>query len=168
MIGFIRKEAAEILGVKPSLIQYYTDQGIITPGISAPVGRGTRRKYSKTNLLEILIVRRLVERGLSLKQAKNILTSVALAFVPLFDELKDPGLAEKQNLMKTFWRAEAWDPSTSAFIFVMYKKAGSEASLDMQFVQRGDKKTVSVKIGEHTQAVMIINVTDLIVKVAEV
>ena len=73
--GYIRKEATEILNIKPSQIQYYTDIGIITPDISAPKGRGTRRIYSKRNLLEILIAKRMIEHGLSTRTVAAIFST---------------------------------------------------------------------------------------------
>ena len=64
--GYIKKEVAELLGVRPSLVQYYTDRKIIKPEVDAPTGRGTRRRYSRWNLFEILLTQRLVKHGLPL------------------------------------------------------------------------------------------------------
>jgi DNA-binding transcriptional MerR regulator len=70
---FIRKEVATILDMKPHTIQLYTDRGIVTPDVYAPVGRGTRRKYSKRNLLELAMTRELGKKGISLAQVKTII-----------------------------------------------------------------------------------------------
>ena len=66
--GFTRKDVARLLELRPSQVQFYTDQGIVVPEISAPSGKGTRRVYSKRNFLQILITKRLVENGVPLRE----------------------------------------------------------------------------------------------------
>ncbi len=70
--GYIRKQVADILNMKPSTIQAYTDRKIVIPQISNPTGRGTTRKYSKKNLMELLITRELANKGINLLKLKQI------------------------------------------------------------------------------------------------
>ena len=176
--SFIKKEVAEILGLKPSLIQFYTDQGVITPEVSAPSGRGTRRRYSKRNLLEILIAKRLVERGLSLNEAKSVLQAPELLSRHLSFNKKElpPGfppqekhrLIERERLHKMFYDIDSWDHSHDVFLSIHHKK-GFLPNIELCYLPReGDMaKGLSENITRQTQALIIINVTDLVERMAE-
>lgn len=74
-IGFTRKKVSELLGISGSSIQMYTDRGIITPKISNPSGRGTIRKYSDENLVELLLIKELQKFGIPLKKIEKIIKS---------------------------------------------------------------------------------------------
>lgn len=76
--GFIRKKVCEIFknagfDIRPSTIQFYTDNKLIIPGEENPTGKGTNRKYNEKNLLEILIARELNKSGVTLHDIKGIL-----------------------------------------------------------------------------------------------
>jgi DNA-binding transcriptional MerR regulator len=66
-----KKQAAEVLGITPRTIHYYTDEGLVTPEIANPRGKGTTRRYSAENLLEILVIRELVQFGITLSRIKQ-------------------------------------------------------------------------------------------------
>lgn len=72
-MDFLKKDVAQILEIKPSKVQHYTDIGLIVPDVYAGSGRGSRRVYSKRNIFEILIAQRLVSMGLQLQQVRPIL-----------------------------------------------------------------------------------------------
>lgn len=73
---FTKKEVAEVLGMKPNTIAFYTNEGLIIPEIANPVGRGTRRKYSKNNLVEILLLRTLTSHGISLGNIEYVINEL--------------------------------------------------------------------------------------------
>lgn len=66
----IKKEVAERTGLSIRTIQYYTEVGLIIPGIDNPKGRGTTRRYSEQNIKEFKIIKRLSSAGLSLSEIK--------------------------------------------------------------------------------------------------
>lgn len=74
--SFTKKQSADILDITPRTIQFYTDQGLIIPEISNPVGRGKTRRYSKRNLVEFMLVRELAKNGLTLEKIKNVMSEV--------------------------------------------------------------------------------------------
>ncbi|MBW2609718.1 MAG: MerR family transcriptional regulator [Deltaproteobacteria bacterium] len=80
---FTKKEAASVLGIRPRTIQFYTDEKILIPEIANPSGRGTTRKYSRKNLMEILIIKNLSKKGLTLAQITNIMAKAREASVDL-------------------------------------------------------------------------------------
>ena len=71
--GWIRKEAEEITGIPAHTIQLYTDRGIISPEVAAPEGRGTTRRYSKLNLFQLLLIKKLQEYDFSLEKIKRLM-----------------------------------------------------------------------------------------------
>ena len=71
--GYTNKQAAAALNLKPATISYYTNQGFIEPEVSNPKGRGTTRRYSRRNLVELLVVRRMVDAGVRLEAAEQLL-----------------------------------------------------------------------------------------------
>jgi len=71
--SYIKKEVAEILGVERHTIQYYTDRGLINPDVHAPKGRGKWRRYSKYNIFEAALLRRLNEARVTLEDGKFVL-----------------------------------------------------------------------------------------------
>ncbi len=68
-------EACKILGMKRSNIQYYYDQGIIVP-VEDSSGRGSHRYFSTRNLVEITIVKHLVDLGLNVKLLERLFQSI--------------------------------------------------------------------------------------------
>jgi len=178
-IGYIRKEAAETLEVKPSLIQFYTDQGIIIPGINAPTGRGTRRIYSKRNLLEILIAKRFIEHGLSVKKVKNIFFSTRLrekytTSPSEIDQLPDELTTDQKNqiiassqYLNMFWGIENWDFSCNVFYSVSLGQGNYQDEYALQFLPKGHKTLSQITITEKTDSFILINITDIIEKIAK-
>jgi DNA-binding transcriptional MerR regulator len=67
MEGFTKKQVAEITGLGSRLVQYYTEEGVVTPEIDRGEGRGRVRRYSKNNLYEFVIIKHLTEYGLTLE-----------------------------------------------------------------------------------------------------
>lgn len=70
---FRTAQVAGITGLKPRTVQFYTDSGLVVPGVANPGGRGTSRLYSRANLAEFVALRELRGRGLSLPRARIVL-----------------------------------------------------------------------------------------------
>ena len=74
--GYIRKEASEIIQIPARTIQYYTDRGFVIPDVAAPTGRGTTRRYSLKNLVELSLVKELSGHGYALEKIEGIMRVV--------------------------------------------------------------------------------------------
>jgi len=72
MEEFTNKDIAQLLDMKQSTVAFYTNQGFVKPDIADPKGRGTTRKYSKRNLVQILIVSKLVKLGMNHSLVKDM------------------------------------------------------------------------------------------------
>lgn len=74
---FTKKEVAELTGLVPSTVNFYTEKEIITPDIDNPKGRGKTRLYSYENLVEFLIVKYLKSCGLGLDIIKKVMSFIS-------------------------------------------------------------------------------------------
>lgn len=72
---YSRSEALEITGEKNQRIQYLALKGVFTPADKGS-GKGTARKYSKSNLLEILLVQSLAPIVNNVDFIKSILDEI--------------------------------------------------------------------------------------------
>jgi DNA-binding transcriptional MerR regulator len=71
--SFTKTQAAVALEISARTIQFYTDQGLLVPEVANPSGRGTTRKYSRKNLVELLLIRELAGYGLPLEKIKAVM-----------------------------------------------------------------------------------------------
>lgn len=69
-----KTEVANLLGISPRTVHFYTDEKLLTPGISNPTGKGTTRKYSATNLVEFAVIAELAKCGLALAEIKSVMS----------------------------------------------------------------------------------------------
>lgn len=76
--GYTRKEAASIVDQPARRIQFYTDSGLLTPEIANPTGRGTTRRYSRKNLLQLLVLKEMGKFGVPLPVCKVVMESLTL------------------------------------------------------------------------------------------
>lgn len=84
--GYSTKRASDIIGVTYRQVDYWARTNLVTPDIEAE-GSGSRRAYSYRNLLELRVVKSLLDAGFKLE-------SVRKAFEYLRDELEqDPSEA---------------------------------------------------------------------------
>jgi DNA-binding transcriptional MerR regulator len=77
--SFTKKQASEALKIPAGTIEYYTDEGLLIPAVANPSGRGKTRKYSRKNLLEILLIKHLATYGFSLAIIKNIMDKARMS-----------------------------------------------------------------------------------------
>jgi len=66
------KDVAQILGISVRALQFYVERGLVVPDQPA-WGKGTRRKFSKKNLVELLVMRELSACGLDLEDIRFIM-----------------------------------------------------------------------------------------------
>lgn len=71
--GFDSKTVSRIIGVSLRQIQYWDEQGFIRPSVQLAEGRGTRRLYSYTDLVQLKVVKDLQGHGLSLQKIRRCL-----------------------------------------------------------------------------------------------
>ena len=87
--GYIRKEASEITQISARTIQYYTDRGFVIPDVAAPTGRGTTRRYSRKNLVELSFIKELSAHGYTLEKIDRIMGVVRTDLDKFWDKSND-------------------------------------------------------------------------------
>jgi DNA-binding transcriptional MerR regulator len=78
--GFSGAAAAEIAGITYRQLDYWTRTGLVSPSLAAASGSGSRRRYSYTDLLELRVIKSLLDAGIKLENVRE-------AFVYLREEL---------------------------------------------------------------------------------
>jgi len=73
MENFNSKMVSRIVGVSLRQIQYWDEQGFIQPSVRLAEGRGTKRLYSFSDLVQLKVVKDLTDYGLSLQKIRRCL-----------------------------------------------------------------------------------------------
>jgi DNA-binding transcriptional MerR regulator len=177
--SYIRKEVAEQLNINPSTVEVYVKRGLIIPDVDYPKGKGTRRRFSKRNIFEILIAQTLVKMGFTLDRVKDILFSCRLmSGTPSIKKEKLPDVlteAQKRRVMAEDERrgrlwdldnwGDNWDEENDAYLSIRaFDMEGGEAVF-LSFVPREGGK-ISVDVDEGTTSVHFIKLTELRDRVA--
>ena len=79
-VGYSGKKTAEIVGISYRQLDYWARTDLIRPALNDAAGSGSRRQYSYRNLLELKVVKNLLDSGIRLEQVRDI-------FAYLQDEL---------------------------------------------------------------------------------
>lgn len=79
-VGYSGKKTAEIVGITYRQLDYWARTDLIRPSMADASGSGSRRQYSYRNLLELKVVKNLLDSGIRLEQVREI-------FAYLQDEL---------------------------------------------------------------------------------
>lgn len=78
--GYSGKSTAEIVGITYRQLDYWARTDLIRPSLTDASGSGSRRQYSYRNLLELKVVKNLLDSGIRLEQVREV-------FAYLQDEL---------------------------------------------------------------------------------
>jgi DNA-binding transcriptional MerR regulator len=78
--GFSGKRAAEIVGITYRQLDYWARTDLVRPSVHDAAGSGSRRRYGYQNLLELKVIKTLLDAGIRLE-------SVREAFVYLRESL---------------------------------------------------------------------------------
>ena len=145
---YIRKKVEEITGIPARRIQFYTDSGLISLE-DRHTGRGRERKYTKRNLLELLIIKELSRLKVELSQIRWIVSEAP--------KKVDPEYFDVERILTS---------KGGYYLFVyedgipFYSRQKDRVSL-----KRSDK--VDLDMRNHSSAI-VINVSYLAEKLAEV
>ncbi len=80
METFNSKMVSRIVGVSLRQIQYWDEQGFIRPSVKLAEGRGSKRLYSFSDLVQLKVVKDLTDYGLSLQKIRRCLSYLRRSF----------------------------------------------------------------------------------------
>jgi len=69
--GFSGKRAAEIVGITYRQLDYWARTDLIRPSLADAGGSGTRRRYAYKDLLELKVIKRLLDAGIKLESIRE-------------------------------------------------------------------------------------------------
>lgn len=70
-IGYRGPVAAAVVGITYRQLDYWARTGLVAPSVRAAAGSGTSRLYGFRDILELKIVKRLLDTGVSLQQIRT-------------------------------------------------------------------------------------------------
>jgi DNA-binding transcriptional MerR regulator len=70
--GFSGKRAAEIVGISYRQLDYWARTDLIRPSVADAAGSGSRRTYSYRDLLELKVVKSLLDSGIKLELVRKV------------------------------------------------------------------------------------------------
>ena len=71
--GFTKKQVVNFTGLTDRQVQFYTEQGVVNPAIDSGAGRGKSRRYSKENIVDFCIIKKLIDWGVTVSQIKILI-----------------------------------------------------------------------------------------------
>lgn len=70
--GFSGKKTAEIVGISYRQLDYWARTDLVRPSLADAAGSGSRRRYSYQDLLELKVIKTLLDAGIRLETVRDI------------------------------------------------------------------------------------------------
>lgn len=70
-VGFRGPQVCAIVGISYRQLDYWARTGLLRPSIADARGSGTQRRYSYHDVLELKVIKRLLDAGISLQAARR-------------------------------------------------------------------------------------------------
>lgn len=74
--GYSGRQAAEIVGISYRQLDYWARTDLVRPSLADATGSGSRRRYSYRDLLELKVIKTLLDAGLKLENVRKVFTYV--------------------------------------------------------------------------------------------
>jgi DNA-binding transcriptional MerR regulator len=71
-MGFTGRRAAEIVGITYRQLDYWARTDLVRPSLVDAAGSGSRRSYSYKDLLELKVIKSLLDAGIKLEQVRTV------------------------------------------------------------------------------------------------
>lgn len=69
--GFRGPQVCQLVGISYRQLDYWARTGLLRPSLAEAQGSGTKRRYSYRDLLELKVIKRLLDAGVSLQAARR-------------------------------------------------------------------------------------------------
>ncbi|HKY14297.1 MAG TPA: MerR family transcriptional regulator [Microthrixaceae bacterium] len=70
--GFSGRRTAEIVGISYRQLDYWARTDLIRPSLADAAGSGSRRRYSYRDLLELKVIKSLLDSGIKLESVREV------------------------------------------------------------------------------------------------
>ena len=75
--GYSAKLTADVVGITYRQLDYWARTDLVVPSLAKATGSGSRRQYSYSNLLELKVIKRLLDSGIKLEKVRSISSTCA-------------------------------------------------------------------------------------------
>jgi len=158
MNEFSKKQAAEATGLSLRAIQYYTERGVVSPDVDEGAGKGSKRLYSKQNLVELSIIKALSEYQIAFPIVKTVMD---LLRTPLPYKKED-----KEMKVHSGGILEIWEQIESSAYIELFKR--EKGFLPMFSVKKkGDDFTINPQWLDMSDSVLIIDFEKIVRRIRE-
>ncbi len=72
--SFSGKKTAEIVGITYRQLDYWARTDLVRPSVADAAGSGSRRQYSYRDLLELKVIKTLLDAGIKLESVRTVFT----------------------------------------------------------------------------------------------
>ena len=76
-IGYRAPQVCSLVGITYRQLDYWARTGLIKPSVQAAQGSGTQRRYSFADIVQLKVVKRLLDAGMSLKKIRSAMEILA-------------------------------------------------------------------------------------------
>ena len=70
--GFSGTKAAQVVGITYRQLDYWARTGLVRPSLVDAAGSGSRRQYSYRDLLELKVIKNLLDAGIKLESVRDV------------------------------------------------------------------------------------------------
>jgi len=70
--GFSGRQTAEVVGISYRQLDYWARTDLIRPSLTDATGSGSRRRYSYQDLLELRVIKTLLDAGIKLESVREV------------------------------------------------------------------------------------------------
>ena len=70
--GFSGRRTAEVVGISYRQLDYWARTDLVRPSLTDASGSGTRRRYSYQDLLELRVIKTLLDAGIKLESVREV------------------------------------------------------------------------------------------------
>ena len=74
--GFSGARAAEVVGISYRQLDYWARTDLVRPSLVDATGSGSRRRYTYTDLLELRVIKSLLDAGIKLENVRDIFANL--------------------------------------------------------------------------------------------
>ena len=70
--GFSGRKTAEVVGISYRQLDYWARTHLVRPSLEDARGSGTRRRYANRDLLELKLIKQLLDAGIKLESVREV------------------------------------------------------------------------------------------------
>jgi len=141
--GYSGTRAADVVGITYRQLDYWARTGLISPSIASAAGSGSRRLYSYRDLLELRVVKSMLDAGIKLEAVRSAFdylrtqAEVDIASAHLVISGKDVLLCDGDDLIDVMRRGQG--------VLNVLAIGGLKDDLDAQLVAIGGSPVPATK-----------------------